>query len=426
MLALEKPVDLYFDPEFREVIELKPPSYNHTNGVVEIDPFVRPPVSDSRVGIFRYIIYDLAAFPNSAQAFKDNGPKELPEDNLSNLQIYLEDISKRPLLTAEEEVFFAKDFDALTQRRDQEKATMAEILGRKPKNWELDQILDAKAIWAKDRLILKITEDLQRAPTNGELVEELEDDQSLAGIVFRGRRGRTMLYECNLRLVVSVAHKYMGRGLPLLDLIQEGNFGLDRAIEKFDWRKGFRFSTYTYWWIRQKVTRAIVDYSRTIRLPVHKIEQIGDLEKAIKQLGNESGQSPTVDKIAEYMGLTPEQIGQLFRDSLGPVSLEDLVGEGYDTKLGNPIEDAAALDPPSEAANNQLKEELNKVLGTLKAREEGVLRLRFGLDDGITRTLDQVSKYYGLTRERIRQIEAEALKKLRHPSTAKRLRDYVD
>ena len=254
-----------------------------------------------------------------------------------------------------------------------------------------------------------------------------EEEKELAIAVENGDlEAKQRLAEANLRLVVSIAKRYVGRGMQFLDLIQEGNMGLMKAVDKFDYSKGFKFSTYATWWIRQAITRAIADQARTIRIPVHMVETINKLVREQRNLLQELGQDPTPEQIAERMDMTPDKVREILKIAQEPVSLETPIGEEDDSHLGDFIEDEVIENPVDYTTRVVLREQLDEVLDTLTDREENVLRLRFGLDDGKMRTLEDVGKVFNVTRERIRQIEAKALRKLRHPSHSKQLKDFIE
>ena len=310
------------------------------------------------------------------------------------VRMYLKEIGKVPLLSAEEEI-------------------------------ELAQKMEAGAVATEKIQILKTRiedEEVEAA----ELDEVKEEIKNLQKDVDLGSEAKKRLAEANLRLVVSIAKRYVGRGMLFLDLIQEGNLGLIKAVEKFDYRKGYKFSTYATWWIRQAITRAIADQARTIRIPVHMVETINKLIRVSRQLLQELGREPSPEEIAEEMSMPVDRVREILKISQEPVSLETPIGEEEDSHLGDFIKDDNVPVPADAAAFTLLKEQLEEVLGTLTEREQKVLTLRFGLEDGRARTLEEVGKEFNVTRERIRQIEAKALRKLRHPSRSRKLKDYLE
>ena len=288
-------------------------------------------------------------------------------------------------------------------------------------NEELESVLGADGISIDDPVKVYLKE-IGRVP-----LLSAEEEVELAIRMSQGDvAAKKRLSEANLRLVVSIAKRYVGRGMQFLDLIQEGNLGLIKAVEKFDHTKGFKFSTYATWWIRQAITRAIADQARTIRIPVHMVETINKVKKVNSQLLHENGHEPTNEQIAEKLEMPVEKVREIMRVAQEPVSLETPIGEEEDSHLGDFIPDEDAPAPGDVASHTMLKEQLAEVLATLTPREEKVLRLRFGLEDGRSRTLEEVGKEFNVTRERIRQIEAKALRKLRHPSRSKKLKDFLE
>ena len=309
------------------------------------------------------------------------------------VRMYLKEIGKVPLLSAEEEI-------ELAQKMETGNVAAEKIQILKSRIEETDDEAEKEEIRAE--------------------IKELQKDEGV------GAEAKKRLAEANLRLVVSIAKRYVGRGMLFLDLIQEGNLGMVTAVEKFDYRKGYKFSTYATWWIRQAITRAIADQARTIRIPVHMVETINKLIRVSRQLLQELGREPAPEEIAEVMNMPVDRVREILKISQEPVSLETPIGEEEDSHLGDFIKDDNVPVPADAAAFTLLKEQLEEVLGTLTEREQKVLTLRFGLEDGRARTLEEVGKEFNVTRERIRQIEAKALRKLRHPSRSRKLKDYLE
>lgn len=323
----------------------------------------------------------------SAAERLDNAPASTRDrgetSSFDPVRMYLKEIGKVPLLTAEQEVTLAKRIEAGVQAGER---------------------LEAEA----DR---------------GMSEEQLANEQA---IVEDGELAKRHLTEANLRLVVSIAKRYVGRGMALLDLVQEGNLGLIRAVEKFDYTKGFKFSTYATWWIRQAITRAIADQARTIRIPVHMVETMNKVLRVQRAMLQELGREPTVEEVAHKVDLTPDKVREIQRISQEPLSLETPVGEEDDSHLGDFVADESAVSPDGAAERERLKVEIEMALNELNEREQQVMRLRFGLDDGQVRTLEEVGKEFGVTRERIRQIESKTISKLKHPTRSQRLRDFLE
>ena len=327
------------------------------------------------------------------------------------------------------------DAKALREEPEVEIEPVAELVHETiddPVRMYLREIGRVSLLTARDEVELAMAMEAGKAAfvRRGSLSEQARVDlfaeRELRSTISRGEQARRRLVEANLRLVVSVAKKYIGRGMSLLDLIQEGNIGLIRAVEKFDYRMGFKFSTYATWWIRQAVTRAIADQARTIRIPVHMVETINKVTRTSRRLLQELGRDPSPEEIGNDLGLSAERVRDIIKVSQEPVSLETPVGEEEDSHLGDFIPDDGSLAPPEAATQQMLREQVEDVLASLTNRERRVLQLRFGLDDGRSRTLEEVGNEFGVTRERIRQIEAKALRKLRHPSRSKKLRDYLE
>ena len=344
------------------------------------------------------ILPDLADEEPAAEEIAEVEEEELVDPNsLVNsfsiddpVRMYLKEIGKVPLLNPDEEIVLAQAMSAGAE--------------------------------AKARL-----DELEEQRKNGETPEiSPEEEAQLRKVYQKGESSKQKLAEANLRLVVSIAKRYVGRGMLFLDLIQEGNLGLIKAVEKFDYTKGYKFSTYATWWIRQAITRAIADQARTIRIPVHMVETINKVIRVSRQLLQELGHDPSPNEIAAEMGMPVEKVREILKIAQEPVSLETPIGEEEDSHLGDFIPDEGASEPSEAASFTLLKEQLMDVLSTLTPREEKVLKLRFGIEDGRSRTLEEVGKEFNVTRERIRQIEAKALRKLRHPSRSKKLKDFLN
>ena len=344
------------------------------------------------------LLPDLPDDEPAAEEIADVEEEELVDPNtlVNNFSIddpvrmYLKEIGKVPLLSPDEEISLAQAMSAGNEATHH----LAELKRQREAGEEVTATAEEEAAWEKDRK--------------------------------KGEAAKQKLAEANLRLVVSIAKRYVGRGMLFLDLIQEGNLGLIKAVEKFDYTKGYKFSTYATWWIRQAITRAIADQARTIRIPVHMVETINKVIRVSRQLLQELGHDPTPNEISAEMGMPVEKVREILKIAQEPVSLETPIGEEEDSHLGDFIPDEGASEPSEAASFTLLKEQLMDVLSTLTPREEKVLKLRFGIEDGRTRTLEEVGKEFNVTRERIRQIEAKALRKLRHPSRSKKLKDFLN
>jgi RNA polymerase primary sigma factor len=344
------------------------------------------------------------------------------------VRMYLKEIGKVPLLNAPQEVDLARRIEAGELCTELQEQIVNE--GKPdPKRFRL-ATTRVWEIWDHQVRAFGKVEGIGRDPLAQKKAYRPKTDEEVVSYLHRverdGQLAKRKLIEANLRLVVSIAKRYVGRGMLFLDLIQEGNLGLIRAVEKFDHSKGFKFSTYATWWIRQAITRAIADQARTIRIPVHMVETINKLVRVQRQLLQDLGREPTPEEIGKVMGIGADKVREIQKVSQEPVSLETPIGEEEDSHLGDFIEDRGALAPAEAASHQLLKEQVEAVLDSLTGRERRVLQLRFGLEDGRARTLEEVGKEFNVTRERIRQIEAKALRKLRHPSRSRKLKDYLE
>jgi RNA polymerase primary sigma factor len=375
----------------------------------------------------------LAEAPSPATSLEDSIKKliergkkrgSLTYEEINGVFENVEEVSPERIDELFEEIA-SMGIEIVDEQKDEKPAAEAEDSDSMPAGLSLDDPVRMylKEIGRVPLLSMEEEKSLAMAIEAGEL-ESQKNGAARSTVVEGGYEAKRKLTEANLRLVVSIAKKYVGRGMLFLDLIQEGNLGLIRAVEKFDYRKGYKFSTYATWWIRQAITRALADQARTIRIPVHMVETINRLIKISRQLLQELGRDPTVEEIAHEMGLTSEKVREVIKISQEPISLETPIGEEEDSHLGDFIEDQEAVAPAEAASVMLLKEKMADVLKNLTERERKVLVLRFGLEDGHQRTLEEVGQEFGVTRERIRQIEAKALRKLRHPSRGKALKDY--
>ena len=358
----------------------------------------------------------------SSLTFSEVGDKidniEFDKDQIGDIYDYLERTGIT--VVADKEEPDSSELDKID--KEEEDPEIRAQLEKDPKIKEIDLEATISKTVAVDDPVRMYLKEIGKVP-----LLSAEEEVELAKRMEQGDEyAKQKLCEANLRLVVSIAKKYVGRGMLFLDLIQEGNLGLIKAVDKFDYTKGYKFSTYATWWIRQAITRSIADQARTIRIPVHMVETINKLIRVSRQLLQENGREPTPDEIAEEMGITVEKVREILKIAQEPVSLETPIGEEEDSHLGDFIPDEDAPAPAEAAAFSMLKEQLVEVLNTLTEREQKVLKLRFGLEDGRARTLEEVGKEFDVTRERIRQIEAKALRKLRHPTRSKKLKDYLE